>query len=85
MKRFIFALVAAVLMASGFASAQAHWWMGSAVTYKNGGTFHEIWVHDYSGVCIYVSVTFISGYASGPMTSIAAVPKTQLPSGIGCE
>ena len=40
---------------------------------------HEIRVIDTAGVCLYVYAGFRTG------TAMVAVPKTQLPSGTGCQ
>ncbi len=60
-------------------------WMGSALEYQGGGTVYQIWIEDYAGVCVYVVLSSINGYAHGPVTSLAVIPKTQLPVGTGCQ
>lgn len=42
-------------------------------------------VFDTAGVCVYVASSFIYGHDTGPIGTIAAVPKTQLPPGAGCQ
>lgn len=60
-------------------------WMSSAIEYKGGGTFMEVRVFDYPGVCLYVATTDLNGYTHGPIPAMAAISKTQLEKGVGCQ
>lgn len=78
MKRSLIAAVIGILIGyavTTFAQpARLKWW-----TVQRLSMGADLDVYDFSGVCLYV----ISGNAY--IGAIAAVPKTQLPVGTGCQ
>lgn len=70
----------AILMSAWFlgrVQAQSNAKVWRAGVYED--SMHDINVIDMSGVCLYYVMTYDANVA------LAAIPKTQLPPGIGCQ
>lgn len=57
-------------------------WLASEITYRDG-SFSRVDVIDTEGVCLYVAVR--GSFVVPNNIAITAVPKTQLPAGVGCQ
>lgn len=75
-------LLVLTLLAVGFSigSVLAQKAERGAQSWFLGGTDNNVKIIDTSGVCLYV---VLGNYDGAP--AIAAVPKTQLPQGAGCQ